>query len=151
MSCSSRISILGADISERDGYVTCRCTVISGSSRSCSRWSAVILAVDGDIARAGDNRCGNILNGDNLYAGGEVRTRIGSSPCPGDSIVVVSCISRISILGADISERDGYVTCRCTVISGSSRSCSRWSAVILTVDGDIGRAGDRWCCNILLR
>ena len=118
----------------------------------CARGGRVILTVNGkspgQVIVGAVTSCTVITCTHSL----EVACHIGRPPRPRDrGVVVVTYIGRIGILGAYITRADRYIAYRGTQISRRRSPGARGGRVILTVYGNISRAGDRRRRNILYR
>jgi len=93
------------------------------------------LTINGHVSRAGDDRRGDIVYGNNLITGSREPASIGSGPGSGNGVVVCTA-SR----GCYINESDGWS--RVAVIGSRSSSQGCGSDRVLTINGHVSRAGD---------
>ncbi len=101
-----------------------------------------MITIDGDVCGAGDGRRSDVLDGDVLDAIIGVTTGIGSDPGAFDDVIIGAGTVDDVIVKRDIGVG-------VTVVGSGGDTGRIGRGILLAAEGNIGRAGDGRCADVL--
>ncbi len=117
-------------------------TIIGSGGDTGSSWIGGLITIDGDVCGAGDGRRSDVLDGDVLDAIIGVTTGIGSDPGAFDDVIIGAGTVDDVIVKRDIGVG-------VTVVGSGGDTGRIGRGILLAVEGNIGRAGDGRCADVL--